>query len=78
MRWDTGTMEWWSPRVGEYCPEGTPSKESWVSGEICSFPAITFFVGVVALSFYGIDKRLSLQIQDELAERRKAFAAEPT
>lgn len=68
MRWDTGTMEWWSPRVVEYCPEGTPSEESWVSGEIYSFPAITFSIGVVALSFYGIDKRLSLQIQDELAE----------
>jgi Na+/melibiose symporter-like transporter len=41
------------------------------------FPAITFFIGVAALSFYGISKKLSLQIQDELAERRKAFAAEP-
>jgi Na+/melibiose symporter-like transporter len=41
------------------------------------FPAITFFIGVVALSFYGIDKKLNLQIQDELAERRKTFAPEP-
>ncbi len=37
------------------------------------YPAITFMIGVVALSFYGISKKLSLQIQDELAERRKAF-----
>ncbi len=37
------------------------------------FPAITFFVGVVALSFYGISKELNLRIQDELAERRKQF-----
>jgi Na+/melibiose symporter-like transporter len=42
------------------------------------FPAITFFVGVLALSFYGIDKRLNLQIQDELAERRKSFSPEKT
>ena len=38
-------------------------------------PAVTFFVGVVALGlFYGIDKKLNLQIQDELVERRKKFA----
>lgn len=40
------------------------------------FPAITFFIGVVALSFYGIDKKLNLQIQDELIERRKKFSTE--
>lgn len=38
------------------------------------FPAITFLVGVIALSFYGISKKLNLQIQDELAERRKNFS----
>lgn len=38
------------------------------------FPAITFFIGVIALSFYGISKKLNLRIQDELAERRKSFA----
>ena len=42
------------------------------------FPAITFFIGVAALSFYGIDKKLNLQIQDELAERRKSFSPEKT
>jgi glycoside/pentoside/hexuronide:cation symporter, GPH family len=42
------------------------------------FPAITFFIGVVALAFYGIDKKLNLQIQDELAERRKSFSNEKT
>ncbi len=36
-------------------------------------PAITFFIGVIALLSYGISKKLSLQIQDELAERRKSF-----
>jgi glycoside/pentoside/hexuronide:cation symporter, GPH family len=39
------------------------------------YPAITFFIGVVALSFYGISKKLNLQIQDELIERRKKFSA---
>ena len=37
------------------------------------YPAITFSVGVVALLFYGISKKLNLQIQDELVERRKGF-----
>ena len=38
------------------------------------FPAVTFLIGVAALSFYGINKKLNLQIQDELAERRKNFS----
>ncbi len=37
------------------------------------YPAMTFFAGVVAILFYGIGKKLNLQIQDELAERRKNF-----
>jgi Na+/melibiose symporter-like transporter len=37
------------------------------------YPAITFFIGAIALSSYGISKKLSLQIQDELAERRKNY-----
>jgi glycoside/pentoside/hexuronide:cation symporter, GPH family len=37
------------------------------------YPAITFGVGAIALSFYGISKKLNLRIQDELAERRKTF-----
>ena len=39
------------------------------------YPAITFFVGVVALFFYSISKKLNLQIQDELLERRKKFSS---
>ncbi len=38
------------------------------------YPAITFFIGVIALSFYSINKELNLRIQDELEERRKSFA----
>lgn len=37
------------------------------------YPALTFFIGVVAIFFYGIDKKLNLQIQNDLAERHKAF-----
>ena len=37
------------------------------------YPALTFFAGVIAILFYSISKKLNLQIQDELAERRKSF-----
>ncbi len=37
------------------------------------YPALTFFIGVVAILFYGIDKKLNIQIQNELTERHKAF-----
>jgi len=40
------------------------------------FPALTFFIGLVALSTYGISKKLNEQIQGELAERRKGFKQE--
>ena len=38
------------------------------------FPAIAFGLCVVCLVFYRIDKALEIQIQDELAERRKRYA----
>jgi glycoside/pentoside/hexuronide:cation symporter, GPH family len=40
------------------------------------FPAITFSIGVIALLYYGITKKLNEQIQLELTERRKAFNQE--
>ena len=39
------------------------------------YPAITFLIGVIALSFYGISRTLNLEIQNELMERRKSFEA---
>ena len=38
------------------------------------FPAITFAIAVVCLFFYKIDKRLEIQITDDLAERRRMYA----
>jgi glycoside/pentoside/hexuronide:cation symporter, GPH family len=58
-----------------YIPNAT-QPESALTGIRMSasiYPAITFFIGVVALSFYNIGKKLNLQIQDELVERRKNF-----
>ena len=41
---------------------------------ISVFPAILFLVVLACLVTYPISKKLNIQIQDELAERRKAFA----
>jgi glycoside/pentoside/hexuronide:cation symporter, GPH family len=41
---------------------------------ISVFPAILFVVVVACLVVYPIGRKLNLQIQDELAERRKSFA----
>ena len=41
---------------------------------ISVYPAILFVVVVVCLIVYPIGKKLNLQIQDELADRRKEFA----
>jgi len=38
------------------------------------FPAITFGICVVCLFFYSINKKMEIQITDDLAERRKAYA----
>ena len=53
---------------------GTVQSESAIHGIVLSssiIPALTFFVGVVALWFYPITKKYNEQIQAELAERRK-------
>jgi hypothetical protein len=42
---------------------------------ISVFPAILFLAVVGCLIAYPIGKKLNIQIQDELAERRKKYAA---
>ncbi len=41
---------------------------------ISVFPAIFFGIVIVCLVCYKIGKSLNIQIQDELAERRRKFA----
>jgi Na+/melibiose symporter-like transporter len=43
---------------------------------ISVYPAIFFVIVVVCLFFYKINKQLNIQIQDELAERRKNFTSQ--
>jgi Na+/melibiose symporter-like transporter len=40
------------------------------------FPAVTFAICAACLFFYSIDKRCEIQMTDELAERRKGYAAQ--
>ncbi|HEX6048112.1 MAG TPA: MFS transporter [Gemmatimonadaceae bacterium] len=39
------------------------------------FPAVTFAICVICLFFYRIDKKLEIEITDELAERRRQYAS---
>jgi glycoside/pentoside/hexuronide:cation symporter, GPH family len=42
---------------------------------ISIFPALCFVIVLICLIVYPIGKKLNLEIQDELAERRRKFAA---
>lgn len=70
-----GAICGWLLAVYGYVPNAVQTEHALFGIRMTAsvFPAITFFIGVVALGFYGISKKLNLQIQDELAERRKLF-----
>jgi glycoside/pentoside/hexuronide:cation symporter, GPH family len=53
----------------------TPEALQGILMTISVYPAILFLIVIVCLVCYKIGKRLNLQIQDELAERRRKFAA---
>ena len=52
----------------------TPEALRGIRLTISVFPSIFFGIVIVCLVCYKIGKNLNLQIQDELAERRKKFA----
>jgi Na+/melibiose symporter-like transporter len=52
----------------------TPHALEGIRMTISVYPAILFLIVIGCLVSYKIGKRLNLQIQDELAERRKGFA----
>jgi glycoside/pentoside/hexuronide:cation symporter, GPH family len=54
----------------------TPKALLGIRLTISIYPALFFFIVVICMFFYKIGKKLNIQIQDELAERRKQFAAE--
>ncbi|HEX3745581.1 MAG TPA: MFS transporter [Bryobacteraceae bacterium] len=52
----------------------TPESLNGIRLTISLFPTVLFVVVIVCLVCYKIGRQLNLQIQDELAERRKGFA----
>ena len=53
----------------------TPGSLHGIRMTISVYPAVFFLIVIVCLLCYGIDKKLNLRIQDELAERRKTFSS---
>ncbi len=51
----------------------TPAALEGIRLNATVWASVPFFLSVVALCFYPISKKLNLDIQDELAERRKKF-----
>jgi glycoside/pentoside/hexuronide:cation symporter, GPH family len=51
----------------------TPTALMGIRLTVSVYPAIFFLIVVLTMFFYKIGKRLNIQIQDELAERRKSF-----
>jgi glycoside/pentoside/hexuronide:cation symporter, GPH family len=70
-----GAICGWILSAYDYVPNMVQTEHALFGIRMASsiYPALTFFAGVVAILFYNISKKLNLQIQDELAERRKAF-----
>lgn len=54
----------------------TPAALQGIRMTISVYPAIFFAIVVVCLAFYKINKQLNIQIQDELAERRRNYASQ--
>jgi Na+/melibiose symporter-like transporter len=68
-----GSMTTWLLGFFKYIPNATTQSESAINGIkllISIFPAIPFLVGVGLLFFYEINKKLELEIESELKERR--------
>lgn len=74
-----GAICGWFLAVYDYIPNAIQTEHALfgirMTGSI--FPAMTFLICVISLSFYGINRKLNLRIQDELIERRKSFTTEP-
>jgi Na+/melibiose symporter-like transporter len=56
----------------------TPEALQGIRMTISIYPTIFFLIVIGCLAGYKISKKLNLEIQDELAERRKKFATQTT
>jgi Na+/melibiose symporter-like transporter len=72
-----GAMAGWLLSGYGYRPNAIQTAEALrgIRMIISIYPTVFFLIVIVCLICYKIGKNLNLQIQDELAERRKAYAA---
>jgi sugar (glycoside-pentoside-hexuronide) transporter len=71
-----GAIGGWLLAAYGYVPNVTQTERALQGIKLATsvFPAITFALCLVCLFFYRIDKRLEIQITDDLAERRRMHA----
>ena len=72
-----GAMAGWLLSGFGYRPNVAQTAEALqgIRMTISVFPSVLFLVVIGCLIAYPIGKRLNIQIQDELAERRRKFAS---
>jgi sugar (glycoside-pentoside-hexuronide) transporter len=72
-----GAIGGWLLAAHGYVPNVAQSAEALNGIRLTAsiYPAIPFGIGVVCLFFYAINKDLNVRISEELAQRRKTFAA---
>jgi Na+/melibiose symporter-like transporter len=75
-----GAICGWFLAAYDYIPNVIQSEHAQLGIRLTAsiYPAITFGLSAVALLFYSISKKLNLEIQDELIERRKKFSTAAT
>ena len=73
-----GALTGWVLAAYQYVPNAvqTPHALMGIRLSATIYSALPLVIGLVCLIIYPIGKKLSLQIQDDLLERRKKFASE--
>jgi len=69
-----GSLTTWFLSYFEYVPNSLTQSETAINGIkllISIFPSVPFLIGVGILFFYEINKKMELQIESELKERRQ-------
>jgi Na+/melibiose symporter-like transporter len=72
-----GALSAWVIDAFGYVPNAVQTEHALLGIRLGAsvYPAIAMALGLVCLASYKIGKKLNIQIQEELAERRKKFAA---
>ncbi|MEO0293465.1 MAG: MFS transporter [candidate division WOR-3 bacterium] len=73
-----GALAGWLLSLYGYVPDAqqTATALKGIRYLVSLYPAIMFFIGVVALLFYEIDRKIEIKMEEELLERRKHYKYE--